>query len=222
MHEWIMLKQKHKHILQHGKSHRHQHKTQITKRECWPYSLQAFVTWAAATSLGRLESLGWTVLGLREVGRMCQSMNPAPWTGVSVPLCTSPQPPDPGSFTAVGAVKLFLLHPKDVELLGWKSFEKPPGPHVSRWWGSHLQLPSLGSPQLWWEPPPESCAAEAWMCPGHRGKEGRRNGTQALGVSSSTFHSNWQSRNRTFAKALLPPVTGEGHKDTLLPCGHFP
>ena len=48
------------------------------------------------------------------------------------------------------------------------------------------------------------------MCPGERGKGGRRNGTQALGVSSGTCHSNGQSRNRTFPKALVPPVTREG------------
>ena len=36
------------------------------------------------------------------------------------------------------AVKLRLLHPKDVEALGWKSFGKPCGLHVSWWWGSHL------------------------------------------------------------------------------------
>ena len=45
------------------------------------------VTWAAATSLKlrQAEYLGWTVLGLREAGRMCQSMSPVPWTGVSSP-----------------------------------------------------------------------------------------------------------------------------------------
>ena len=31
-------------------------------------------------SLGRLVSQGWTVMGLTELGRMCQPMNPAPWT----------------------------------------------------------------------------------------------------------------------------------------------
>ena len=45
------------------------------------------------------------------------------------------------------AVKLRLLHPKDVEALAWKSFEKPCGLHVS-WWGSHLPPPSLGSHHL--------------------------------------------------------------------------
>ena len=30
------------------------------------------------------------------------------------------------------AAKLHLLHPQDVEPLGWKSYEKTPGLHVSR------------------------------------------------------------------------------------------
>ena len=47
------------------------------------------------------------------------------------------------------AVELRLLHPKDVEALSWKSFEKPRELHVSWCWGSHLQPPSLGSPHLW-------------------------------------------------------------------------
>ena len=56
------------------------------------------------------------------------------------------------------AVKLHPLHPKDVEPLGWKSFEKPHGLHVSWCWGSHLQPPSLGSPHLWMKAPfPEWC-----------------------------------------------------------------
>ena len=80
------------------------------------------------------------------------------------------------------AAKLHLLHPQDVEPLGWKSCEKPPGLHVSRWWGSHLQPPSLGSPHLWLKHPPQSGASGTGMCPGERGKGGRRNGTQALGV----------------------------------------
>ena len=88
------------------------------------------------------------------------------------------------------AAKLCLLHPKDVEPLRWKSFEKPRGPHVSWWSGPHLQPPSLGSPYLWMKAPSKSCVTGSGMCPGDRGKEGRRNGTRALGVSSGTFHPN--------------------------------
>ena len=87
-------------------------------------------------------------------------------------------------------VKLCLLHPKDVEPLRWKSFKKPRGPHVSWWSGPHLQPPSLGSPYLWMKAPSKSCVTGSGMCPRDRGKEGRRNGTQALGVSSGTFHPN--------------------------------
>ena len=47
------------------------------------------------------------------------------------------------------AVELRLLHPKDVEALSWKSFEKPRELYVSWCWGSHLQPPSLGLPHLW-------------------------------------------------------------------------
>ena len=44
------------------------------------------------------------------------------------------------------AVKLHLLLPEDVERLGFKSFEKPQGLHVSWWWGSHLQPLPWGRP----------------------------------------------------------------------------
>ena len=38
----------------------------------------------------------WTVVGLTELGEMCWPMSPAPQACVPAPLCTSPQPPDPG------------------------------------------------------------------------------------------------------------------------------
>ena len=41
-----------------------------------------------------------------------------------VPLCTGPQPSDPGG---PPAVKLYLLLPKDVERLGFKSLKSPKG-----------------------------------------------------------------------------------------------
>ena len=71
--------------------------------------------------------------------------------------------------------------------------------------GSHLQPPSLGLPHLWMKapPPPEWCCrnldVSRWW-----GKEGRRNGTQAVSVSYGTFHSNWQTRNRTFLGSGSP------------------
>lgn len=111
------------------------------KRECWLYSPQALVPWAVVHpwSLGKLGSQGWTIMGLTDLGRIYQPMSPAPMDLA----CLLPSawahnlqiqgPP---------AMKLRLLHPKDVEPLGWKSFEKPRGLHVSLW-GSHLQAPSL-------------------------------------------------------------------------------
>ena len=149
---------------------------------CWHYSLQASVTWAAATSLRPEQA--W-VPWLACLGAEGRGKDVSQWTllhgpGVSASLCTSP--PDPGG----SSCRLHLLYPKDVEPLGWKSFGKFPGLHVSGWWGSHIQLPSLGSAHLWWKHPPQSGVAGI---PGHRGKEGRRNETQALGVSSSSFHS---------------------------------
>ena len=80
-HVALHLKQTHT-LLQHCESALHQHKTQITRRECWLYSFGALVTWAAATSLKPwvpwMDCLG--AEGGREVGRMHQPMNPAPWT----------------------------------------------------------------------------------------------------------------------------------------------
>ena len=74
------------------------------------------------------------------------------------------------------AVELRLLHPKDVEALSWKSFEKPRELHVSWCWGSHLQPPSLGLLHLWMKARSPEGVAGTGMCPGDRGKEGRRMG----------------------------------------------
>ena len=73
-HDWATF------TSQHCKSPNHQHKIQITKRECnstplrpwWPGLLSH--PW----SLSRLGSQGWTVMGLMELGRMCQLRSPAP------------------------------------------------------------------------------------------------------------------------------------------------
>ena len=98
---------------------------------------------------------------------------------MSASLCTGP--PDPGG----SSCRLHLLYPKDVEPLGWKSFGKSPGLHVS---GDGVPTSSfLPSGQ----PTYDEGTLQSGVAgiPGHRGKEGRRNGTQALGVSSSSFHS---------------------------------
>ena len=49
-----------------------------------------------------------------------------------------------------------------VEPLGWKSSEKSPGLHVSWWWGSHLQPPSLGLPHLWVKAPSAEWCCRNW------------------------------------------------------------
>ena len=184
----VHLKQTNKHTPEHCKSPIHWYKMQITKRECWLYSFGALVTWAAATSLK--PCVPWMdCLGAEEGGKDAPANEPCPMDLVS------PFPSAPAHSLQIlagpPAVKPHLLRAKDVEPLGWRSFWKPPGLHVSRWWGSCLQLPSLGSPHLRWKHAPQHGVAGIRMCPGDGGKEGRRNGTQALGVSSGAFHSNW-------------------------------
>ena len=184
---------------------------QTTKRECWLSSLQALVTWAAVTSLKPEQAwVPWMdCLGTEEGGEDMPANEPCP---IDV-VCLFPSAPAHSLQIQAGpsAVKLHLLHPKDVEPLHWKSFEKPPGFHASWWWGSHLQPPSFLWPHLWMKAPSTAWCCRNWYVSRRRvRKEGRRNGTQALGVSSGTFHSNWQSRNRTFPKALVPPVTRVG------------
>ena len=204
--KWIMLLSTwNKHTLQHCKSPLYQYKIQITKRECWLYSLQALVTWAAVTSLkpGQAWVPWMDCLGTEEGGKDMSINEPFPMdltclfpSALAHNLQIQAGPP---------AVKLHLLHPKDVEPLGWKSFEKPPGFHVSRWRVSHLQLPSLGSPHLWWKHPPQSGVAGTGMCPGDRGKERRRNGTQALGVSSGTAAA---AKSLQSCPTLCNPIDG--------------
>ena len=70
------------------------------------------------------------------------------------------------------AVKLHLLHPEDVQLLGWKSFEKPHGLHVSWCWGSHLQPSSLGLPHLWMKALFLEWCCRNWDLSRGRGEEG--------------------------------------------------
>ena len=152
----------------------------------------------------------WTVVG-RQSWERCAGQ----WALPHRPACLLPSAPAHNL-----QIQGVLLHPKDVEPLGWKSYEKPPGLHVSQCWGSHLQPPSLGLPHLWWKHPPESGVAGTGMCSGDGGEEGRRNGRQALGVSSSTFHSD--SPGTGLSLRLWFPQNMVEHKDMLPPCGHFP
>ena len=155
----------------------------------------------AWSGLGPLDGLFWD-WGRWEGGASQWALPSGP--GVPVPLCTSPQPPDPGSSACSETTPTAL---KGYGASGLEELWKAPWAPCLQVTGSHLQLPSLGSPHLWWKHPPQSGVARIGMCPGHRDEEGRRNGIQASGVSSSTFHSNWQSRNRTFPKVLVPPIT---------------
>ena len=151
-------KTKNKNTLQHCKPPTHQYKIQITKSECRLYSPQALVTWAAGTSL--------------KPGQACfprMDCHGADGAGESVPA-NEPCPMDLASlFPSASAhnlqmqarplaVKLCLLHPKDVQPLVWKNSEKPCGLYVSWCWGFCLQPPSLGLSHLWMKAPsPEWC-----------------------------------------------------------------
>ena len=90
------------------------------------------MTWAAVTSLkpGQAWVPWMDCLGTEEGGEDMSINEPFPMdltclfpSALAHNLQIQAGPP---------AVKLHLLHPKDVEPLGWKSFEKPPGFHVSR------------------------------------------------------------------------------------------
>ena len=90
------------------------------------------MTWAAVTSLKPGQAwVPWKDrLGAEGAGEDMPANEPFPMDLVylfpSAPahnLQIQASPP---------AEKLHLLHPQDVEPLGWKSCEKPPGLHVSR------------------------------------------------------------------------------------------
>ena len=140
------------------------------------YSPQALVTWAAVTSM----KPGQTCFPRMDchradgAGEGVPANEPCPMDLVS--LLPSTQAHNLQIQAGPPAVKLCLLHPKDVEALSWKSFERPHGLHVSWCWGSHLQPPSLGLPHLWMKAPSPEGVAGTGMCPGDRGKEGRRMG----------------------------------------------
>ena len=117
------------------------------------------------------------------------------------------------------ALKLCLLHRKDVEPLGWKSCEKPHGLHVSWCWGSHLQPPSLGSPHLWMKAPfPEWCCRN-WDLSRGQGKGRKKEWDTSLKCFFWHFPLS-QSRNRTFPKALVPSYCSWGSqgKNTEVAC----
>ena len=96
------------------------------------YSLQALVTWAATTYLKPGQAwVPWMhCLGTEGGGKEVPANEPCPVD----PACLFPSAPAHNLQiqAAPPAGKLHLLHPKDVEPPGWKSFGKPPGLHVSR------------------------------------------------------------------------------------------
>ena len=90
-------------------------KTFFNKREknCWLCSCLALGTWAGVTSLESEQA--WVPRrdcpGLRALGRVCQANSPPPHgLGLPVPLCISPQSPDPGDPPAAEPA---LAPPKD-------------------------------------------------------------------------------------------------------------
>ena len=90
------------------------------------------MTWAAVTSLkpGQAWVPWMDRLGTEEDGEDMPVNESFPMDLV----CLFPSAPAHNLQIQVGppAAKLHLLHPQDVELLGWKRCEKPPGLHVSR------------------------------------------------------------------------------------------
>ena len=164
-------KNKNKHPIQHCKSPIHQYKIQIIEGEYWLCSPQASVTWAAVTSLKPGQSLfpRTDCHGADGAGEDKPANEPCPMELVSLFFSASAH--DLQIQAGPPAVRLWLLHPKGLEPLGWKSFDQLHWLHVSWCWGSHLQPPFLGSPHLWvswrrkWQPTPGSLPGKS---PGHR------------------------------------------------------
>ena len=112
------------------KSPIHQYKIQITKSECQLCSPQALVAWAAVTSLkpGQAWFPRIDCHGADGAGEGVPADEPCPMDLVSL---FPSQPQDAGTSSCSETMPLL---PKDVQPLGWKSSEKPCGPHVSWCW----------------------------------------------------------------------------------------
>ena len=155
----------------------------------------------------------------RGAGSMWQEMWPHDGPGVPPALCMSPQSPDAGG-TSCRETK--PASPKNWwNLWTGTGFQGPLACLCPLGWGSYLQPPSLGSPHL------QLTAPSAEWCPKKLvhilGTLGKREGEkiQALGVSSGTVHSSWQSMNRVFheTQCLWARV---GQEAMLFPKGHLP
>ena len=108
--------------------------------------------------------------------------------GLPAPFCMSSQPPDPGqpscSENKPRAPKEWLSFWAGIALknpLGCMSFGDGVLPQALFLRSHHLQMRAC-SP---------SGVAGTGMCPRNKVVEGRGDETQAFGVSSGTFHSNW-------------------------------
>ena len=112
----------------------HQYRIQITNSECQLYSPQALVASAAVTSLKPVQA--WfprmDCHGPDGAGEGMPANEPCPMDLAS--LFPSASAHSLQMQARPLAVKLCLLLPKDVQPLGWKSSEKPCGPHVSWCW----------------------------------------------------------------------------------------
>ena len=206
------------HILQHCKSLIHQYEIQITKRECRLYSPRALVPWAAGTSLKpgqawfpRMDSHG------------------AEGAGEDVPaneLC----PVDLACLLPSAGAHNLQIH--GIFLL-W-NYAYCTQRMWSLWAGRALKIPWAPCLLVLGFPPPASFftvtpsmdestlhrvgVKGTGICPGDGGR--KKEWDASLGCFSWHFPL-WQSRNRPFPKALVPPVSRVGHKD-MMPCAHFP
>ena len=180
------------------------------KSECQLHSPQALVPWAAGTSLmpGQAWFPGMDYHGADGAGEDVPANEPIDLPGVPAPLCRGPQPPDPGG---PPAVKLRLLHLKDVGPLGWKSSRAP-------------CLLVLGFPPpasfLGVAPPMDETTLHrvgvkaTGICPG----DGGRKNEWVTGLGCFSWHFPLrQSRNRTFPEAL---ARRRGHCDRIAWLAH--
>ena len=127
-------------------------------------------------------------LGAEEGGKDVPANEPCPMDLVGLfPSAPAPQPPDPGGSSCSETTP---TAPKGPGASGLEELLKAP-------WAPRLQVMGFPPPASFlrvtppmMKAPPQHGVAGIGMCPGDRGKEGRRNWTQASGVSSGAFHSN--------------------------------
>lgn len=118
------------------------------------------MTQSGVTCLGpeQTPSHGWTVLGLNELGRMYMDLSTTP--PPLRPVVPGPLRWGPRSRLALLQLSQAQYLQRMVEPVGGQTFANSLGLHVSWWWGSHAQPPSLGPPQH----PPHSASAGLGIC----------------------------------------------------------